>query len=319
MQRAAGGSDRPSTAQMQVVGKRHFGKKAARPAAAADAQARASSSTRCCCGRDACRSTRRGEARIEVPLNDSLTRFRIVAVAHGGAGLFGTGGATIRTTQDLMLLSGAAAGRARAGRVPRRCSPCATPPTAKLALERRRCASSPADGKAVVAPPRLSGADARARARRARERRLAGQGAGRRRPARLGRRRAHARGRRVRPHRASTQKVVAVHPVRVYQATLAQLDKPLDLPVAIRPTRCPGAAACAVALARAARRRARRRARVHEPLSLHLPRAARVEGGRRCGDEALWRAVDEQPARLSRPRRARALLPRRLRSKAATR
>jgi uncharacterized protein YfaS (alpha-2-macroglobulin family) len=41
-----------------------------------------------------------------VPLNDTLGSFRIVAVASGGAGLFGTGSADIRTTQDLMLLSG---------------------------------------------------------------------------------------------------------------------------------------------------------------------------------------------------------------------
>ena len=39
--------------------------------------------------------TRRvGEATVEVPLNDSLTSFRIVAVASSGAGLFGTGEAS---------------------------------------------------------------------------------------------------------------------------------------------------------------------------------------------------------------------------------
>ncbi|HYN76271.1 MAG TPA: alpha-2-macroglobulin family protein, partial [Lamprocystis sp. (in: g-proteobacteria)] len=48
----------------------------------------------------------RGEASIEVPLNDSLSRFRIVAVATAGAGHFGTGQARIRTAQDLMLFSG---------------------------------------------------------------------------------------------------------------------------------------------------------------------------------------------------------------------
>src|SRR4029077_8154564 len=46
-----------------------------------------------------------GNATIEVPLNDSLTGFRIAVVASAGAGLFGTGQASIRTTQDLMLLS----------------------------------------------------------------------------------------------------------------------------------------------------------------------------------------------------------------------
>ncbi len=75
-------------------------------AAAAGARRRASSSTRCWCGRRACRSTTTGNATVEIPLNDSLTSFRIVAVASSGAGLFGTGQASIRSTQDLMLLSG---------------------------------------------------------------------------------------------------------------------------------------------------------------------------------------------------------------------
>ena len=47
-----------------------------------------------------------GDATIEVPLNDSLTSFRIVAIAESGPDQFGTGFASIRSTQDLMLLSG---------------------------------------------------------------------------------------------------------------------------------------------------------------------------------------------------------------------
>jgi uncharacterized protein YfaS (alpha-2-macroglobulin family) len=49
-----------------------------------------------------------GEAAVEVPLNDSLTSFRIVAVATAGVGQFGTGATTIRSTQDLMVLPGLA-------------------------------------------------------------------------------------------------------------------------------------------------------------------------------------------------------------------
>ena len=52
------------------------------------------------------RLNRAGNAVVDVPLNDALTSFRIVAVAQGGAGLFGTGSASIQTTQDLMVLSG---------------------------------------------------------------------------------------------------------------------------------------------------------------------------------------------------------------------
>ena len=47
-----------------------------------------------------------GSVEVDVPLNDLVTSFRIVAVATAGAHLFGTGEATIRTTQDLILRSG---------------------------------------------------------------------------------------------------------------------------------------------------------------------------------------------------------------------
>ncbi|MCY3623911.1 MAG: MG2 domain-containing protein [Gammaproteobacteria bacterium] len=47
-----------------------------------------------------------GSVEVDVPLNDLVTSFRIVAVATAGAHLFGTGDATIRTTQDLVLRSG---------------------------------------------------------------------------------------------------------------------------------------------------------------------------------------------------------------------
>ena len=47
-----------------------------------------------------------GTATVDIPLNDLLTSFRIVAVATAGEDLFGTGEATIRTTQDLVLHGG---------------------------------------------------------------------------------------------------------------------------------------------------------------------------------------------------------------------
>ena len=95
-----------ATAQMQVIGKRHFGRKAV---PAGGGGGRASSRElfdtlllwRARVPLDAA-----GNATVEVPLNDSLTSFRIVAVASADAGLFGTGAASIRSTQDLMLLSG---------------------------------------------------------------------------------------------------------------------------------------------------------------------------------------------------------------------
>ncbi|RZM02086.1 MAG: alpha-2-macroglobulin, partial [Variovorax sp.] len=95
-----------STAQMEIVGRRHYGKKAVpagggggrsptrelldtlllwNPAVVLDAQ---------------------GKAVVTVPLNDALTTFRIVAVADAGTGLFGTGQTTIQATQDLQIISG---------------------------------------------------------------------------------------------------------------------------------------------------------------------------------------------------------------------
>jgi hypothetical protein len=46
-----------------------------------------------------------GTAELDVPLNDSITGFRLTAVANAGTGHFGTGETTIRTTQDLALHS----------------------------------------------------------------------------------------------------------------------------------------------------------------------------------------------------------------------
>ncbi|MDE0191620.1 MAG: MG2 domain-containing protein [Gammaproteobacteria bacterium] len=47
-----------------------------------------------------------GKAEVDIPLNDLLTSFRIVAIATAGADLFGTGEATIRTARDLILHAG---------------------------------------------------------------------------------------------------------------------------------------------------------------------------------------------------------------------
>ncbi|MEI9850206.1 MAG: alpha-2-macroglobulin family protein [Sphingomonas sp.] len=47
-----------------------------------------------------------GRARVQVPLSDALTSFKLVAIATDGAGLFGTGEASIRSAQDLSIFSG---------------------------------------------------------------------------------------------------------------------------------------------------------------------------------------------------------------------
>ncbi len=95
-----------ATAQMQVIGKRHYGLKALPPGGGGGKQPTRELFDTLLLWQGRVVLDARGEAGIEIPLNDSLTAFRIVAVAHGGAGLFGTGSASIQSTQDLMLLSG---------------------------------------------------------------------------------------------------------------------------------------------------------------------------------------------------------------------
>lgn len=95
-----------STAQMEIVGRRHFGRKAV-PAGGGGGH----SPTRELFDTLLLWSPRvtldaNGEATVDVPLNDSLTSFRIVAIAAVGDGTFGTGSTTIRSTQDLQLISG---------------------------------------------------------------------------------------------------------------------------------------------------------------------------------------------------------------------
>ncbi|CAH0285259.1 putative lipoprotein YfhM [Massilia sp. Bi118] len=95
-----------ATAQMQVIGKRHFGRKAFPHGGGGGRSATRELFETLLLWKGKVTLDANGEASVQVPLNDTLGSFRIVAVAAGGAGLFGTGSADIRTTQDLMLLSG---------------------------------------------------------------------------------------------------------------------------------------------------------------------------------------------------------------------
>ncbi|MGJ7580939.1 alpha-2-macroglobulin family protein [Variovorax sp. RHLX14] len=95
-----------STAQMEIVGRRHYGKKAV-PAGGGGgkAQTRELLDT-LLLWNPAVVLDASGQAVVTVPLNDALTTFRIVAVADAGTGLFGTGQTTIQATQDLQIVSG---------------------------------------------------------------------------------------------------------------------------------------------------------------------------------------------------------------------
>ncbi len=95
-----------ATAQMQVVGKRHYGRKALPHGGGGGRQVTRELFDTLLLWKARVPVDAKGEATVEIPLNDSLTSFRIVAVATAGTGLFGTGSATIRSTQDLIILAG---------------------------------------------------------------------------------------------------------------------------------------------------------------------------------------------------------------------
>lgn len=97
-----------STAQMQVVGKRHYGRKAVAPGGGGgeDMSGLAREDFRpMLVWKGRVPLDARGRAIIDVPLSDNLSAFRFVAVATAGPGLFGTGEASVRTVQDLAVFA----------------------------------------------------------------------------------------------------------------------------------------------------------------------------------------------------------------------
>ncbi|WP_449370972.1 alpha-2-macroglobulin family protein [Thiomonas sp.] len=95
-----------ATAQSEIIGRRHYGLKAV-PAGGGGGktETRELFDTLLLWKPDVTLDAQ-GRAVVDLPLNDSLTAFRIVAVAEHGVSRFGTGEATIRSTQDLQILSG---------------------------------------------------------------------------------------------------------------------------------------------------------------------------------------------------------------------
>jgi uncharacterized protein YfaS (alpha-2-macroglobulin family) len=95
-----------ATAQMQVVGKRHFGRKAVPHGGGGGKGAGRELFDTLLFWQARVALDANGEATVQVPMNDSLSAFRIVAIASADADLFGTGRTEVRSSQDLMLLSG---------------------------------------------------------------------------------------------------------------------------------------------------------------------------------------------------------------------
>lgn len=95
-----------ATAQSMVIGKRHFGKKALPPGGGGGrAPARELFDTLLQWNPRVVLDAN-GSATLKVAMNDSLTEFKLVGVATAGVGLFGTGSTSVKTKQDLQIISG---------------------------------------------------------------------------------------------------------------------------------------------------------------------------------------------------------------------
>ncbi|MBL8289676.1 MAG: alpha-2-macroglobulin [Rubrivivax sp.] len=97
-----------ATAVNEVIGRRHYGRKALPPGGGGGRNPTRELFDTLLLWRGSVALDANGEARIEVPLNDSLTSFRLVALADAGADRFGVGQALVRVSQDLQLLPGLA-------------------------------------------------------------------------------------------------------------------------------------------------------------------------------------------------------------------
>lgn len=105
LQRRAYGVE-TATAQMEIVGRRHFGRKAVPAGGGGGHSATRELFDTLLLWNPRVTLDANGEATIDVPLNDSLTSFRIVAIAAVGNEMFGAGSTSVRSTQDLQLISG---------------------------------------------------------------------------------------------------------------------------------------------------------------------------------------------------------------------
>nr|WP_315227756.1 MG2 domain-containing protein [uncultured Albidiferax sp.] len=105
LQRRAWGVE-TSTAQMEIIGRRHYGRKAVAAGGGGGHSGTRELLETLLLWNPKVQLDANGQAVVAVPLNDALTTFKIVAVADASTGLFGTGSTSIRATQDLQIISG---------------------------------------------------------------------------------------------------------------------------------------------------------------------------------------------------------------------
>jgi len=94
-----------ATGHSEIIGRRHYGRKAVGAGGGGGFATRELFDT-LLTWQPLVPVDAKGEATVRVPLNDSLTRFRLVAVADAPGQRFGTGEGSINVSQDLQLLSG---------------------------------------------------------------------------------------------------------------------------------------------------------------------------------------------------------------------
>ncbi|WP_321797004.1 MG2 domain-containing protein [Caballeronia sp. J97] len=225
LQRRAYGVE-TATAQMEIVGRRHFGRKAVPAGGGGGHSATRELFDTLLLWNPRVTLDAKGEASVDVPLNDALTRFRIVAVATVGAGQFGAGSASIQSTQDLQLISGLPplvrvgdAFRAQftlRNTTARTMRVVVTPHAGAFALDARTVELGPESSQEVtwdVTTPDVLGAGSSAS--------LAWEVSA-----------AEQAGPKASDAVKITQRVVAAIPVTVQQASIGQVDGALTLPVA---------------------------------------------------------------------------------------
>lgn len=97
---------RTATTQLEVIGRRHYGRKAL-PAGGGGGK----SPTRelldtLLLWEPEIKLDAQGRGRIQVPLNDAITQFALVAIADHGVSRFGTGKSSLVTAQDMQVIGG---------------------------------------------------------------------------------------------------------------------------------------------------------------------------------------------------------------------
>nr|WP_080634509.1 MG2 domain-containing protein [Leptospira weilii] len=103
MMRERGNSVETSTAQLQVVGRRHFGLKSLPSGGGGGGSTTRELFDTLLYWKSDLKPNENGFLEVEVPLNDSLTSFKIVAIVHSGKDKFGSGSTQIQTTRDVLI------------------------------------------------------------------------------------------------------------------------------------------------------------------------------------------------------------------------